>query len=83
MPDYVQYISQIHTILALVSAGIGVALVPESAQSLHFDGVVLRPIRLNLRASAELFLVWKRSNQNPALLVFCDLILNKFMEDAA
>jgi DNA-binding transcriptional LysR family regulator len=44
MPNYVQYISQTHTILALVSAGLGLALVPESARKLQFDGVVLRPI---------------------------------------
>jgi DNA-binding transcriptional LysR family regulator len=44
MPNYVQYISQTHTILALVSAGLGLALVPESARKLQFDGIVLRPI---------------------------------------
>ena len=82
MPNYVQYISQTHTMLALVSAGIGIALVPESARSLHFDGIVLRPIRLNSKTVAELFLVWRRSNQNPALLIFRDLLLNKFLKNA-
>ena len=41
---YVQYISQVHSILALVSAGIGIALVPETAKKLHFEGAVLQGI---------------------------------------
>jgi DNA-binding transcriptional LysR family regulator len=77
MPNYVQYISQTHTILALVSAGIGIAVVPASAQSLHFEGVVFRPIRPAPKMCAEIFLVWRRNNENPALKVFRELILHK------
>ena len=38
-PRYVQYVSQVHTMLALVQAGVGLAVVPESATALHPDGV--------------------------------------------
>lgn len=80
LPNYVQYLHQIHTILGLVGAGMGIALVPESAQTLHFDGVVLRALRLSPRAYAELHLVWRRSNDNPALNRFRDLVTNQLLE---
>ena len=43
-PVTIQSLSQIHSMLALVRAGIGAALVPEAAQSLHFDDVHFRPV---------------------------------------
>ena len=59
---YVQYISQVHSILALVSAGIGIALVPETAKKLHFDGAVLRELA-GPPVFAQLFLVWLSENE--------------------
>ena len=50
LPNYVQYIHQIHTILGLVGVGRGIALVPESAQSLNFEGVIFRALRLSPKA---------------------------------
>src|SRR5581483_7280031 len=41
-PEIVDYAPQIHTMLALVDSGIGVALIPETASRLHFAGVLLR-----------------------------------------
>jgi len=82
-PRHVQYISQTHTILALVSAGLGVALVPEAAQALRFDRVVLRPIRSRRRAMAELHLVWRCDVTNPALPAFRDAILGAFAAPAS
>jgi len=72
-PTYVQHVSQIHSILALVSAGLGVAFVPETAEALHFDGVVLRRVRMPA-VFADLYLLWSRSNTNPATKVFIQLI---------
>ncbi len=80
-PRHVQHISQAHTMLALVGAGIGVALVPEAARSLRFDGVVLRPLRLPAKAAAELFAVWRRDNKNPALQVLRDRVLRGLAQE--
>jgi DNA-binding transcriptional LysR family regulator len=67
-PRYTQYTSQIHSILALVRAGLGLALVPEAAISLRFEGVVFRRVqKLQPARPVELFVAWKRDNDNPAL----------------
>ena len=65
-PRYVQYVSQIHSILALVGAGLGAALVPEAASALHFEGVTFTPLKEADR-HVELLLAWRRDNDNPAL----------------
>jgi DNA-binding transcriptional LysR family regulator len=64
--NYVQRISQVHSILALVSAEQGIAIVPESARAMHFDGTVLRKLKAKA-LFAELFLAWRKDNPNPAL----------------
>src|SRR5690606_4775577 len=43
-PKSAQRVGQIHTMLALVSAGRGIAFVPESAQKFKIEGVTFRPI---------------------------------------
>jgi DNA-binding transcriptional LysR family regulator len=67
LPRYVQHLSQIHSILALVKAGLGCAVVPASAANLHYDGVALKPLRLASPVSVELYLVWRRDQDNPMI----------------
>lgn len=72
-PDYTQYVTQIHSILALVRAGLGAALIPEAAMSLRFEGVVVRPLeKLRPSRPVELFMAWKRDNENPVLKKFLE-----------
>lgn len=66
-PRYVQYVSQIHSILALVGAGMGFGLVPSGAQCMHMDGVQFRPLQGDEIPPVELVLCHRRSNDNPAL----------------
>jgi len=73
-PQYVQHMSQIHSILALVHARIGAAVVPEAATRLHFDGVEFRPLNITPAQPVELFVAWRRDNDNPSLKPFLDLI---------
>jgi DNA-binding transcriptional LysR family regulator len=65
-PVYAQYIGQTHTILALVRAGIGMAIVPASAQYLRFENIVFRPLWRN-DVFAEIYLAWRPDHRNPAL----------------
>jgi DNA-binding transcriptional LysR family regulator len=65
LPDIVEYVSQIHSMLALVRAGIGVALIPASAALLQFEGVVYRPVRTAPARPVELLFVHRDDNDNP------------------
>jgi DNA-binding transcriptional LysR family regulator len=67
LPRYVQHLGQIHSILAMVRAGLGVAIVPAAAASLRIADVKLRPLKLRTPAPVELFLVWRRDCENPLL----------------
>ena len=67
LPRYVQHLSQIHSILAMVRAGLGASIVPAAASSFEIANVKLRPLKLPTRTSVELFLVWRRDHENPLL----------------
>lgn len=77
-PVFVQYLSQIHSVLALVRSGMGAALVPEAATNLRFDGVLFRPITVAAAHPVELYMVWRSDNDNPALEQFLDLASHAF-----
>lgn len=74
---YVQHVSQVHSILALVSAEIGISIVPETARKLHFEGVELRELS-GPPTLTELHLAWYPENSNPALPAFRDLVIRRF-----
>ncbi|PXX52870.1 DNA-binding transcriptional LysR family regulator [Nocardia tenerifensis] len=59
-------LTQVHTMLALVAAGRGLALVPETACHLHPDGVRFRPLD-GVEDPVVLYAVWRRDCANPAL----------------
>lgn len=67
-PRYVQYVTQVHTMLVLVRSGIGIALVPASTATLHPEGVVFRSIGAFRERPVELDAVWRGDSANPALL---------------
>jgi DNA-binding transcriptional LysR family regulator len=72
-PHFTQYVTQIHSILALVRAGFGAALIPEAATNLRFDGVVFRPLqKLQPPRPVELYMAWKNDNDNPVLARFLE-----------
>jgi len=63
----VQEAIQMQTIISLVSAGMGVALVPESLTSLQRPGVVYRKLRGRRKAALEIGLAWRRDNPSAVL----------------
>lgn len=77
-PEFVEYVSQIHTMLALVSSGIGAALIPETAARLHLDGVVLRGMATAPARPVETVCSFRRDNDNPILEIFKRDILKSF-----
>lgn len=77
-PTYVQHMSQIHSMLALVHAGLGAAMVPEAAMRLHFDDVHFRPVATKPERPVELFMAWRRDNDNPTLAPLLELCATEF-----
>ena len=67
VPVCTQYLSQVHSILALVDGGWGVALVPEAAARLRYAGVTFRELDTAVAEPVELALAWRKNNDNPAL----------------
>jgi len=78
VPDIVEHIGQVHTMLALVNAGIGAALVAEGATRLHFDGIVVRRIETE---PVRMVCAWRRDNDNPILQLFKRDILPGFHDN--
>ena len=64
-PNVVQRLTQIHSILSLVRAGVGVAVVPASAKVLGTADVAYRRFSDERFAYAELCAVWREANHNP------------------
>jgi DNA-binding transcriptional LysR family regulator len=63
----VHSVSQVLTMLWLVSAGRGVAFVPASAMLLHVPNVAFVPLATHIPEPVELHLLWPRHSHNPAL----------------
>lgn len=74
-PNYVQSLSQIHSILSLVSAGTGLAVVPSSASVLGFPETEFRSITEKHPTTSELFVAWREDNANPVVPHIADLVI--------
>jgi DNA-binding transcriptional LysR family regulator len=72
-PQVAQEAIQMQTIVNLVSAGLGVAWVPQSVRQFQRPGVVYRPVAWPRRSAApacETSLVWRAEAVGPALAHF-------------
>jgi len=72
-PRIAQEAIQMQTIVNLVSAGLGVALVPQSVTRLRRPGVAYRPLTRGTAAACETSLVW-RPDAGPVALRFVDFV---------
>lgn len=73
-PPMVQQLTQIHSILALVRASLGIALVPAAAERLRFEGVVFRPLALPAPRPVELLLAWRRDADDPLIAQLVSIV---------
>lgn len=69
LPRYLHYLGQTHSILGLVRAGLGLAIVPAAARELYLGHLQFRPIE-DTQPSAQVFMVSRSDNDNPALPSF-------------
>ena len=72
-PRIVQEAMQLPTIVSLVAAGIGVAVIPASLQNLGRAGVSYRTIR-EATPKAELAVAWRPERSSPLLQPFLDVV---------
>lgn len=70
-PRVAQEAAQTHAVIGLVSAGIGVALVPASAREIRLRGVEIRPL-LERSPPVATALAWRRDDDSPARAAFVD-----------
>ena len=66
-PTIVQRATQPQTLISLVAAGLGVALVPELISRHRFDRVVYRPLAVDDPPVAEMDVCWRRQAASPLL----------------
>jgi len=69
MPNYIQHLDHVHTVVGLVRSGLGVSIVPASAAQLRFENVVYRPMWRN-DIFSESRMTWRPDHHNPALNTF-------------
>ncbi|WP_417722013.1 LysR family transcriptional regulator [Salipiger sp.] len=80
-PRFVQYFGQTLTMLSLVNAGGGMALVPESSRILGFAHVRFRAIELPIRATSAYYLACTPAGvEDPAVERVRDLLLAEFSD---
>ena len=72
-PSIEQEAIQMQTIVGLVAAGMGIALVPQSVSNLKRPGVEYRALK-EASPLVEIGLAWRRDNTSPVLQSFLDLI---------
>lgn len=72
-PSIGQEAIQMQTIVSLVSAGMGIALVPQSVSNLRRPGVEYYPLAQDTPL-VETGLAWRRDNASPVLKGFLDLM---------
>jgi DNA-binding transcriptional LysR family regulator len=72
-PEIGQEAIQMQTIVSLVSAGMGLALVPQSVSNLMRPGVEYRALR-EKTPQVETGVAWRRDNDSPVLRGFLDLL---------
>jgi DNA-binding transcriptional LysR family regulator len=68
-PRVVQEANQTHVVVGLVSAGIGVAIVPGSARNIRLRGVLYRPL-IERTPPVHTALAWRRGDRSPVVASF-------------
>ena len=76
-PQYQHYLGQTHSILGLVRAGLGIAIVPAAARELYLGNLHFCLIE-DEQPLAEIYMVSRKDNDNPVLQPFLRMALDYF-----
>jgi DNA-binding transcriptional LysR family regulator len=77
-PQVVQECIQMQTIVSLVSANMGVSILPESIREAQRQGVVYKPIRsseVSKEQLATIAIVWRMNDRSPTMNRFLESVL--------
>ncbi len=78
-PQVVQECIQMQTIVSLVSANMGVSILPESIQEAQRQGVVYKPIlsrSLSIDKLATIAIIWRQNDDSPTIQRLLEIVLN-------
>ena len=78
-PEIGQEAIQMQTIIGLVSAGMGIALVPQSVSNLQRPGVVYHPLPAGAPL-VEIGVAWRKDNPSAVLQAFLHLLQNEYAD---
>lgn len=73
IPRVSQVTNEMQLTLGFIAVGMGVALLPNSIQRFHRDGVVYRPVQ-PATAAISLAIAWRQDHSNPALPHFLQTV---------
>lgn len=73
VPAIAQEVAPMESVIGLVGAGVGIALVPSVATRLRVGGVEYRPLRERF-AVIEFAVAWRKDNKSPVVRAFVDLM---------
>jgi LysR family transcriptional regulator, benzoate and cis,cis-muconate-responsive activator of ben and cat genes len=73
VPIVAQEVAPMESVIGLVAAGVGLAIVPSVARRLRIAGVQYRPLRERY-AVMEFALAWRKDNTSPVVRAFVDLV---------
>jgi DNA-binding transcriptional LysR family regulator len=71
-PNVIQEVTEIHTIVSLVAANMGVSLVPLSARNIRSQGVVYRELE-GTATLTEMAVAWPRNSRSELVQSFLDV----------
>lgn len=76
VPTIAQEVAPMESVIGLVAAGVGIAIVPSVARRLRIAGVEYRPIRERY-AFMEFAIAWRKDNVSPVVNAFIELVQKK------
>lgn len=82
-PNFVQYFGQTLTMLSMVDANVGIALVPAAARFLGFPNVLLKPIEFPFPILSEQHLGWSNAtDEQPVIQRVREALIGAFRDQA-
>lgn len=73
-PQVIQEAKEAATILGLVSAGLGITILPASLSAIAVSGVVWRRLQTRSEATSQMLLIYERENDSPQQAEFTRLV---------